>query len=249
MPTTWYDAQITKIVDESPNTRRFWLEIPAATEGFHFLPGQFITLDLPLGDKRLQRWRSYSIASPPDGSNVIELCIVRLEGGAATTYLFEEAGIGHNLRFKGPDGGFVLPSQLDKDLVLVCTGTGVAPFRSMLQHLHRTGQPHRHIHLIFGTRHADGILYRDEFAALARDMPNFRYSVALSRETDLQSHTFPFPVVAGYVHQLYAQAYHPARPDVAFFLCGWTQMIDQAVATLLVDLGYQKSQVMYELYG
>ena len=64
MPITWYEGVVQKIAEEAPNVRRFWVEVP---EKIDFQAGQFVTMDLPIGDKRLQRWRSYSIANAPDG--------------------------------------------------------------------------------------------------------------------------------------------------------------------------------------
>ena len=43
--------------------------------------------------------------------------------------------------------------------------------------------------------------------------------------------------------------YHDLRPDVDFYLCGWSNMIDEAVAHLMVDIGYDRAQLHYELYG
>lgn len=248
MPWKWYDSKIVKIEDQSPTTKRFWLEVESE-EQLRFTAGQFVTMDLPISEKRLHRWRSYSIANAPNGNNQLEFCIVNLDGGAATNYLFNEVKVGSPIRFKGPDGTFTLPEPLDKDLVLICTGTGVAPFRSMIWDLFLHNKPHRDIHLIFGTRHADGILYRDEFERLQREMPGFRYSVALSREADLRPEDVPFEVVSGYVHQIYLRHYRQVRPDLDFYLCGWSNMIDDAVAHLIVELGYDKKQVHYELYG
>lgn len=241
MPTTWYDGFVKKTESIAPHVNHFWLEVPAL-QSFDFKSGQFVTMDLPIGDKRLQRWRSYSIASAPDGSNMLELCIVRAENGNATKYLFDEVQQGSALRFKGPDGGFVLPETIDKDLVFICTGTGVAPFRSMLHDLRKSGKPHQKIHLIFGTRDENSILYRSEFEEFAQNMPSFRYDIALSRQTD-------WPGYQGYVHQIYMEHYKDVRPDVDFYLCGWSNMIDEAVANLLVKLGYDRSQIHYELYG
>ncbi|MEO6037987.1 MAG: FAD-binding oxidoreductase, partial [Saprospiraceae bacterium] len=136
MPTLWYDGIVKKIDLLAPNVRRILLEVPTG-EPFDFQAGQFITLDLPIGDKRLQRWRSYSLANPPDGTNVLELCVVRSPEGTGSRYLFEQTEPGTTLRFKGPDGGFVLPETIERDLVFICTGTGVAPFRSMLLDLQR----------------------------------------------------------------------------------------------------------------
>ncbi len=241
MPTTWYEGLVKKTEPIAPQVNCFLLEIPEV-KSFDFKAGQFVTLDLPVGEKRLQRWRSYSIASAPDGSNVLEFCIVRNESGSATKYLFDEVKPGSALRFKGPDGGFVLPDVIDKDLVFICTGTGVAPFRSMIHDLKNSGKSHRGIHLIFGTRAESSILYRAEFEELARTVPNFRYDIALSRQAD-------WPGYKGYVHQIYLEKYKDSRADVAFYICGWSNMIDEAVANLLLKLGYDRSQVHYELYG
>jgi CDP-4-dehydro-6-deoxyglucose reductase len=244
----WYDSKVIRIEDASPTTKRFWLQIEAG-EVFDFKAGQFITMDLPLGEKRLHRWRSYSIANPPDGSNLLEFCILHLEGGTATQYFFNEVKPGTAIRFKGPDGAFVLPEKIESDLVFVCTGTGVAPFRSMMLDLYKRQLPHHSIHLIFGTRYQDGILYREEFEELVEKMPNFRYSVALSREDKILQNGQLFDIHKGYVHQVYLKAYAHVRPDVHFYLCGWTQMVDEAVANLLVKIGYDRTQIKYELYG
>ncbi|HWJ26211.1 MAG TPA: FAD-binding oxidoreductase, partial [Flavisolibacter sp.] len=85
----WQKGIVIRMEDETYNTRRFWIQIPEL-ERFDFVPGQFVTLDLPIDEKPGRRLRSYSIASWPDGTNVIELLIVLLEGGAGTTYLFNE---------------------------------------------------------------------------------------------------------------------------------------------------------------
>ena len=247
MPTQWYDGRITRIESVHADIRRFFLEVPQ-TGSFDFQPGQFITMDLPIHEKRLHRWRSYSIASAPDGGNEIELCIVRLEGGRATRYLFEDVGVGSTIRFKGPGGAFVLPETIDKDIVMVCTGTGIAPFRSMLRHLVRSGQPHRKVHLIFGTRFRNGVLYEEEFMALQREMPGFQYSVALSREEGPLD-TLPFEARKGYVHAYYQEAWAGRGETVQFLLCGWSNMVDEARSRLVEGMGYSPAQVITELYG
>lgn len=240
MPTIWYNGTVRSIEPLTPTVRRFLIETP---EPLPFEAGQFITCDLPIGEKRLHRWRSYSIANMPEASNLLELCIVRSEkSGSGTQYLFETLKTGDTIKFKGPEGGFVLPESIETDLVFICTGTGVAPFRSMIQELHRSGKPHRQLHLIFGCRTEADILYRAEFEALAQEWPHFRYDVALSRQPDWPGHK-------GYVHDVYLQQYAEKRPDVLFYLCGWSAMIDEAVANLITRLGYGPAQVKYELYG
>jgi len=241
MAWKWYDSKVIKIVDESSTTKRFWVEVEGE-EKIDFKAGQFVTMDLPIAEKRLKRWRSYSIANHPDGTNVLEFCIVLLEGGAATTYFFNEVKIGTPIKFKGPSGTFVLPEELNTDLVLVCTGTGLAPFRSMLWDIYYQKKQHQKIHLIFGTRTKDGILYHKELEDLQKKLPNFSYSIALSREEDWDGYK-------GYVHQVYLEQHKDVKEDIHFYLCGWSNMIDDAVANLIVNLKYDKSQVHYELYG
>lgn len=241
MPTTWHDGIVKNISTIAPNVRTFLLEVPELPS-FDFRAGQFVTMDLPIGEKRLQRWRSYSIANAPEGSNLLELCIVNSSEGLGSKYLFEEVQEGSLLKFKGPDGGFVLPEIIEKDLVFICTGTGIAPFRSMILDLKKSGKAHRNIHLIFGTREESGILYRAEFEALVQSMPGFRFDIALSRQAD-------WPGYKGHVHQVYLEQYASPRPDVDFYLCGWSSMIDEAVANLMIKLGYDRSQIHYELYG
>lgn len=238
---TWYDSKVVRIIDESPTTKRFWVEVPGE-EVIIFDAGQFVTMDLPISDKRTKRWRSYSIANAPNGSNVLEFCIVLLEGGLATTYLFNEIEVGSTIRFKGPSGGFVLKEPVERDLVLICTGTGVAPFRSMVLDIYNQKKAHQNIHLIFGTRDESGILYRDEFDLLVKEMPGFSYSVALSRSEEWEGYK-------GYVHQVYEDLYKEVNPNRHFYLCGWSNMIDEAVEKLILEMGYDKGQIHYELYG
>ncbi len=239
--TTWYNGKVINIIDESPNTKRFLIEIQDV-ETFDFRAGQFVTFDLPIGEKRLQRWRSYSIASAPNWLNIIELCIVRLENGLGTTYFFETVAIGTSLKFKGPDGNFCLPEKIEKNIVMVCTGTGVAPFRSILHDIFANQKSHQKLHLIFGCRRSEDVLYRQEFEQLAAQYPDFQYDITLSREESDDTHK-------GYVHEIYQKAYAKKEQNITFYLCGWSKMIDEAVENLLVKMELERSQIIYELYG
>lgn len=246
--TTWYDSTVIKIEQATPTTegsgqsvRRFWLKIEGDAP-FEFRAGQFVTFDLPIHERRQKRWRSYSIANAPDNGRVLEFCISKFPDGAGTDYLFHEIHIGTVIRFKGPDGAFCLPKNIETDLVFICTGTGVVPFRSMLFDLKNTKQPHQKLHLIYGSRTEKDILYRSEFEALAAQLPDFQYDIALSRAENWLGYR-------GHLHQIYLEKYAEPRPDVRFYLCGWSKMIDEAVANLLIKMGYSREQIVYELYG
>lgn len=239
MSLDWQTGIVKQITEMTPNTRRFWIEIPE-TDAFHFKPGQFVTLDLPIHEQRNKRWRSYSIASMPDGSNIIELVIVYLEGGAGTTFLFNDIKEGAQLNLRGPSGVFTLPEQLDKDLYMICTGTGIAPFRSMVNYIEHHNLPHNNLHLIFGTRKKEDLLYEEEMMRLQSKLPSFNYHPVLSRE-ELEGYN------KGYVHSVYEKLLQE-KPDAKFMLCGWKMMVDEAKHKLL-EMGYDKKDIHLELYG
>jgi CDP-4-dehydro-6-deoxyglucose reductase len=111
---------------------------------------------------------------------------VHFDGGLGSTYFFDQVVVGTELKFKGPEGGFVLPEVIDQDVVMICTGTGIAPFRSMIWDIYHTGKTHRDIHLIFGTRRKEDILYALEWEQLMNNIPGFKFEVALSRNQLVQ---------------------------------------------------------------
>ena len=234
----WRKGIITRIENATHNTKRFWVQVPEL-ETFDFKAGQFVTFDLPIHEKPNKRVRSYSIASWPDGTNVYELVIVLMEGGAGTKYLFNEIQIGSELTFRGPQGVFVLPDPIEKDLFFICTGTGIAPFRSMLHYISDHNIPHQNIYLIFGTRTKANFLYYDEMRDLATTIADFHFIPTLSRE-EWEGKT-------GYVHQIYEELAKEKQPAV-FMLCGWKDMIDEAKRRIQ-EMGYDRKSIHQELYG
>lgn len=237
----WRKGVVIEIAEETSSTRRYWIQIPEL-ETFDFIPGQFVTLDLPIHEKKNKRWRSYSIASTPDGTNIIELVIVLLEGGAGTTYIFDQVKVGSELLLRGPQGVFVLPKLLDRDIFLICTGTGVAPFRSMLHHIHLNNTPHKNLYLIFGTRTIKDCLYYQELKELEKGLENYLYLPTFSREAE------KIDVRKGYVHAVYEEILSQEKAPAYFYLCGWKNMIDEAKKRIL-ELGYDKKDIHLELYG
>lgn len=234
----WQEGTILAIEDAATNTKRFWIRAEQMTE-FHFTPGQFVTLDLPIDEKPGKRWRSYSIASHPDGSNIFELVIVLNPFGKGTPYLFNEVKVGDHLTFRGPLGVFTIPTLLDKPLFLVCTGTGIAPFRSMVHYIHQQNLPHQGVYLLAGHRHRHNLLYHDEMLRLQQEFQGFEYHPVLSRE-EWEGHS-------GYVHQVYSNILNGST-DARFMLCGWKNMVDEA-KTHLIGMGFDKKHIHSELYG
>lgn len=234
----WHTATVTRLEDATWNTRRFWLQVKEV-ERIDFSAGQFITLDLPIHERPNKRVRSYSIASWPDGSNVLELLIVLDEKGLGTQYLFNEVKVGSELKFRGPQGVFTLQQPVEKDIFMICTGTGIAPFRSMVHDIKNKALAHRAIHLIYGSREKKDLLYFDEMTAFQKELEGFQYIPTLSREK-WEGHT-------GYVHAIYESLCAERKP-ASFYLCGWRGMIDEG-KKIIEGMGYSHRDIHQELYG
>lgn len=238
MARQFYDVIVKDIQNINPAVKRFIFKVPHM-EHFHFEPGQFVMLDLPIDGK--VKTRSYSIASAPN-ENEFELCIVIKEDGLGTPYLFKEIHIGSILKCAGPLGKFTLPQEIKHDVLMIATGTGIAPFRAMLQHMTNTNLLQKHsdqVHLIFGNRFTDDILYREEFEQLEQTHGIFKFHPVLSRAENWTG-------LKGYVHPIYEEILHDNRP-AHIFICGWSAMVREARDRLYAR-GYTKEHVHFELY-
>ncbi|MDX5319526.1 MAG: FAD-binding oxidoreductase [Bacteroidota bacterium] len=202
-----------------------------------FVPGQFVMLDLPIEGEFSTR--SYSIASAPNTEGWIELCIVHKPGGLGTTYLFNQVEVGDRITLSAPQGKFVLQEE-HQGIVMVATGTGVAPFRSMIRSMINLPEFNTlPIYLIFGNRFEKDILYRDEWEILEQSRENFHFVPVLSRESDWEG-------PKGYVHDHYLPIAQ-AHPNFHFYLCGWTTMVREA-KNKLKERGFSRKQLKFELY-
>ena len=108
------------------------LEVPR----FGFVAGQWLSVKAHTPDGE-EITRAYSIASPPSSNAHFAFCLNRVQDGFMSNYLcdLEE---GSTIAFQGPFGNFILRSPL-RDSIFIATGTGIAPFRSMLHELLRIG--------------------------------------------------------------------------------------------------------------
>jgi CDP-4-dehydro-6-deoxyglucose reductase len=217
----------------APGIRHFVFEAPEMRQ-LDFQPGQFVSLSDMVEGKEITR--AYSIASAPSGSNQFELCLNRVDEGAFSPHLFDLAP-GDTVEMRPPLGQFVL-REPPRDSLLVATGTGIAPFRSMLQaHLSASSPAFT---LLFGVRYESHLLYREEFEQMARTHGNFRFWPTLTR-----------PDAAWKGRQGRVQAHLSEaigeRRDVDFYLCGLKEMVDETRA-ILKGRGFDRKQIFYEKY-
>lgn len=232
----YFDVTVGVIRDFGNETKDFELIFDAGKK-MPFIPGQFVSVVLSKEEGKVIR-RAYSIASPPEQMDRLNLVIKRVEGGVVTNW-FWTLKQGSRFKIHGPFGKFVLPDKVDFDLVFVATGTGVAPFRSMARSLLHHGYKGK-IALLFGARFGDMIPYHEEFQQLARAHSNFTYMPTVSRPgPDWKGQT-------GYV-QAHIEKLIPNPASARVYICGLNEMI-QPVQETCLKAGMRKEQVSYEKY-
>ena len=182
MRETFFDAEIVEVIQENPIVRRFKIKM-VSLPVFNFTPGQFVQLKLPIQSK--VPYRSYSIASNPDGSNQFELIISLKIDGTGTHFIWDHFSVGSKIEVSGPHGKFKLPNVINKELCFIATGAGIAPLRSMLLHLLENKLSAFPIYLISGNRTMADNLYHEEMLALEIKYPQFHFIPVLSRENSL----------------------------------------------------------------
>lgn len=245
-PFARYRVTVSRIEAMTPSVKSYTLTLQDDTP-FTFKPGQYVQWYVPKEGGTVAK--PYSIASPPGRHRDLEICIKRVEGGYVSNYCDRLSG-GESFEIRGPIGKFHLKEPIDSDLVFLATGTGVAPFRSMLRGLfpieprdsawppYRFGTD-RQVWLLFGVRHEAEILYEQEFRRMAQRYATFHFIPTISRPRQWRGET-------GYVQDhLVTQLHDPAGKQV--YVCGLLPMIEAARAGLK-GMGFQREQIHYEIY-
>jgi ferredoxin-NADP reductase len=226
-------ARLIESREIAPQVRHFVFDVPEV-EQLPYEPGQFVSFVSQFGEKKITR--AYSTASPPRG-NRFELCLNLVHDGHFSPHLFQMAP-GGTVEMKGPLGGFVLRKP-PKDSIFVATGTGIAPFRGMLQ-AHLAEYSERQFTLVFGVRYEQGLLYRSEFEEMARKYPNFKFLPTLSRP-EPEWHGLTGHVQEHVLREL------GGRLDMDIYICGLKAMVDDMRARLK-ELGLDRKSILFEKY-
>ena len=212
-------------------------------EPFAFTPGQFISIHFPHGDREIRR--SYSIASVPGQTDLLEFAVGEVPGGPGTELLF---GLrpGDTVTASGPYGRLILrEDEQPKRYVFVATSTGVTPFRSMLPQISQRISEHGlEVVMLLGIQTRDDLLYANEFIAFSEQHPQFTFRSHYSREAEL---TDPQDWERqGYVQTAFDELNLSPEHDIVY-LCGNPAMIDDAFEKLKA-LNFEARGVRREKY-
>ncbi len=141
-------------------------------ENFNILPGQFVTLS-PNGVAR-----AYSVANYPEDENYLEFCIKHVPCGKVSPVLCSLKP-GNALTLAGPFGDFTL-SEKSKNLLFICTGTGIAPIKAMLEYIEKKRlENEKRIKLIYGNENEKSIAYLD-YLKKWKNKENFEMIITLT---------------------------------------------------------------------
>jgi len=210
----------------TPKVRHLAFKLEAGMD-LNFIPGQFFTIYFAGENKELRR--SYSIATLPGQTEFVEFAVDYVEDGPGSEMLFKLEP-GDTLTTSGPFGRLVLPEEHPKRYIFLATGTGIAPFRTMLPALEKLiASTDLQVIAMSGVKTREDVLYGDDFLAVAERYPNqFKFRVQYSRETLTDPKPYEY---TGYVQTTFDSLNLDPDNDIVF-LCGNPSMIDEAFADL-----------------
>lgn len=249
MPARDYNAVVSEIMSVTPEIMVLRV-VPDGWEMSDYRPGQFATLGLPGGAPRISLSdpeseapdpdkfivRAYSIASSSEHKKYLEFYITLVRSGSLTPRLFALQR-GDKVHLGPKITGIFTLDQIPEDanVVLMGTGTGVAPYMSMIRTF-LGPESSRHITVVHGARHSWDLGYRSELATLSRMLPHFHYVPMVSRPED---EITPWGGETGYVQEIWDRGIiaeqwgmEPTPDNCHVFLCGNPGMIESAVEML-----------------
>jgi ferredoxin--NADP+ reductase len=240
-----YNATLVRREDHSPELASFWVKLDG--EPARFEAGQYMTAGVFADGKLWQR--PYSVASAPSvaGTEGYEL-YVRLIPVIRFTTLLWRIEVGARMRLIGPKGRFMLEPDDHRTHLYVSTGTGIAPFMSMIRETMLARKPRKTV-VLHGSSFVEDLAYRDVLVAMERDgRYPLRYEPTLSRPDDPRNAGWTGrigraeAVVADVCRDL-----HLAPDRTVVYICGNPEMILNVEGVLMRE-GFPEFHVKKELY-
>ncbi len=206
-----------------------------------------------------EQYRAYSMANHPAEGDIVMLNIriatppwdrkkngfMNVNPGVCSSYIFSRKP-GDKVMVSGPYGEFFI-KDTQNEMMFIGGGAGMAPMRSHIFDQFLTRKTKRKATFWYGGRSKKELFYVDQFEAIEKEFPNFKFSVALSEPLPEDNWTGD----TGFIHQVIFDNYlknHPEPEEIEYYLCGPPMMID-AVKKMLDDLGVPQENVMFDDFG
>lgn len=198
-------------------------------------------------------YRAYSMANYPAEGRIVMLNIriataprgMDVPPGVCSSYVFNLKP-GDEITMSGPYGEFAI-NHTDREMIYVGGGAGMAPLRSQIFHLFHTLKTGRTVSYWYGARSKREIFYEDEFRAIEKDFPNFKFIIALSDPQPEDNWDGP----VGFIHNVVIDMHlkdHEAPEDCEFYFCGPPLML-KAVQKMCDDFGVPEENVRFDDFG
>lgn len=204
-------------------------------------------------------FRAYSMANHPAEGNIVMLNIriatppwdrsknafMNVNPGICSSYIFSRKP-GDKVMVSGPYGEFHI-KKTEKEMIYIGGGAGMAPLRSHIFHLFHTEKTNRKVSYWYGARSLREVFYEDDFRAIEKDFPNFKFNLALSEPLPEDN----WEGYVGFIHQVVLDNYlskHAEPEDIEYYLCG-PPMMNSAVFKMLDNLGVPKENIAYDDFG
>jgi Na+-transporting NADH:ubiquinone oxidoreductase subunit F len=246
LPTEYFQIREYRVLVEKAelcryDIRRVTLNILEPEEGITFVPGQYLQLQVPRYERSDRpEFRAYSIASDAAEHRRVDLMITKVEGGIVSTYVHDHLAEGDELVARGPFGDFHLLDS-ERDILLIATGSGLAPILSVLSQIEREGIG-RKTTLFFGGRRTRDIFCRDELAGFEGRLKNFSFVPALSQSSPEEGWTGERGRVTDLIEKYIAD-----NAPVDAHLCGNPPMV-RACIDLLTRKGIPADKIAYDKF-
>ncbi len=224
-----------QLVSKEPLSRDVVRVLLEPSLDLKYRSGQFINLRRPDGVAR-----SYSLASVPGQDYYLEVHVKRMKGGAMSNWLIDELEVGSEIEIQGPNGTcFYAPQSLEQKLLLVGTGSGLAPLIGIVRMALASGHCGE-IQLYHGSSSGEGLYLRNELRALAERHANFHYTPCISRGVAVGDYR------AGRA-DVVAFAAHPDLAGWCVHLAGNPGMVEAATARA-VKAGARRGEIFADAF-
>ncbi len=171
------DLTVSEIMEQTASAKSFKL-VSGSGPLPPFQSGQYINLFVEAGGIRTSR--PYSIASPPTQTGYYEITVRRVEDGFVSNVLLDELKPGDRLQASSPSGNFHYNPLFHGDrLAFIAGGSGITPFMSMIREMADRNLDRR-LHLFYGSRLEEDVIYRQEIERIAEAHKNFTWDLVVS---------------------------------------------------------------------
>ncbi len=236
-----FEATVESIEVLTDTIKKLRFRLPEGEE-ISFKPGQYVQLKAPLYEGNDEEvYRAYSIASSPTEKTHLELIIGFVPEGIATTYVHHHLEEGDKVTINGPFGDFYY-QDTDAEMIMVATGTGVAPILSLLNYM-KDNDIKRKARFYFGAKTPDDLFMLDYFKHLEETLYDFKFVPTLSRiKDDDTSWSGEKGRVNNAIDKLLEE-----NDNQEAYLCGNEQMIDSVVKSL-TNKGVKEEKIYYDKF-